>query len=791
MGTGKKGFKRQGKDWTATELFGDAGGSEARQIGRRLTLRFLGKSKPELDRAEFHAQASKAAYIQQRDPEHSFTWTRVLQALSLLFLEYLCAALEGREADFCFRGARTASLAASLGDAMGKNTGILYDLFKEAVGSTEATRLKWVLDGHNLHGKEDNERRIIVRSEYLPADCVEVFWEGKPLVTPEALRAFGNLIRKAWELEPSQQPDPPSKEEPKQAAPTEDKPPVKPRSAPATSEPASSPKPEPEPSPKQSDASPKPSESTPATEPKTPSPSEPAEQPSAAQSPKPSAPLFIPIDPALFTVPESSGYWPDDAPLISFAANCPDWTLGNAFEGAIIFGATGSGKTSGSGAAIAETFLRAGFGGLVLTVKQKEADHWRRLCARCGREKDLVVVQRGGDWRLNLLAYEAQRPGRGAGLCDNLVDFCQNLLDISSRNHAQSNSDPLWPRAARQLLNATFDLFLLAGGGITFDRLADFVGAAPTEAIPATEKAWQQIPVFGEILLAATKASTSEEDQRLLGRALNYWFKIYPGLAPKTRTSISLGVFVMLDAFRGRDVPALISSETNITPESILSGKIVVLDLPIKVFKHTGLLVQSAWKYLFQTTVEREDHAGDPHRRPAFLWEDEGQHFFSSHDNHFQATARSSRVSRVILTQNLHGFSQELGRDGYAAAKSIFANLNTKIFHANSDPDTNAWAAKMFGTEIQNLMGISHGAMPQPKDAFDYVRQQFDPTDRTSVSFSEHRDFAVQPEAFHHLRMGGTKNDFRVDAFVTWLGLGDEHQPHFTLTTFQQHQHPS
>src|SRR5271169_2434316 len=100
-------------------------------------------------------------------------------------------------------------------------------------------------------------------------------------------------------------------------------------------------------------------------------------------------------------------------------------------------------------------------------------------------------------------------------------------------------------------------------------------------------------------------------------------------------------------------------------------------------------MVQSSWKYLFQTALERHTRTGDPRRRPVFLWEDEGQYFFSDHDHHFQATARSARVSRVVLTQNLHNFYKEFGHGGIEAANSVFGNLNTKIFHANSDPATN------------------------------------------------------------------------------------------------------
>jgi hypothetical protein len=256
-------------------------------------------------------------------------------------------------------------------------------------------------------------------------------------------------------------------------------------------------------------------------------------------------------------VPETDGRWPDDSPLIVLGPEeAPyTWTLKNAFEGVLILGTTGSGKTSGSGDAIAESFLRSGFGGLVLTVKKDEAEHWRRLCAYCGRENDFVAVSRGGPWKLNLLAYEAQRPGRGSGLATNLVSFCQNLLGVSSRYHGPRFTEAIWEEATNELLNATFELFLTAKAGITFDSLATFVQKAPTERLPSNEESWFNIPTFGAILAMANQRAETDEDRRMLQQDIHpssghpsRWVSIpcstpfgdaiYPPSFPPTRTSL-------------------------------------------------------------------------------------------------------------------------------------------------------------------------------------------------------------------------------------------------------------
>ena len=63
--------------------------------------------------------------------------------------------------------------------------------------------------------------------------------------------------------------------------------------------------------------------------------------------------------------------WPDHQGLVALGADT--WRIKDACEGTVIFGGTGSGKTSGSGRALARSFLAAGFGGLVLCAKLRRA----------------------------------------------------------------------------------------------------------------------------------------------------------------------------------------------------------------------------------------------------------------------------------------------------------------------------------------------------------------------------------------------------------------------------------
>ena len=96
---------------------------------------------------------------------------------------------------------------------------------------------------------------------------------------------------------------------------------------------------------------------------------------------------------SLVSVPEPTPNpvkdWPDDnAALLDFKAEGDGvraenfWSLSDAFQGVQVFGGTGSGKSSGSGQALARAFMKANLGGLVLTAKTDEAAQWEEYAIR-------------------------------------------------------------------------------------------------------------------------------------------------------------------------------------------------------------------------------------------------------------------------------------------------------------------------------------------------------------------------------------------------------------------------
>jgi Mg-chelatase subunit ChlI len=96
----------------------------------------------------------------------------------------------------------------------------------------------------------------------------------------------------------------------------------------------------------------------------------------------------------------------------------------DAVEGIAILGAPGSGKTTTSGRQVALALLQIpNSSGLVLTAKPDETTNWIAYAKECGREKDLIVFNAESGLHFDPLHYAFNRPGRGAGDTETVIDF--------------------------------------------------------------------------------------------------------------------------------------------------------------------------------------------------------------------------------------------------------------------------------------------------------------------------------------------------------------------------------
>ncbi len=470
---------------------------------------------------------------------------------------------------------------------------------------------------------------------------------------------------------------------------------------------------------------------------------------------------------------QPTGLWDLDQPLLNW--NCSingrpadDWTIRDSLDGTLICGATGSGKSSGSGRTIARSLLQAGYGGLVLTAKADERSQWETYCRETGRSEDLIVFGPEQPWTFNFLDYEVRRPGDGAGLTENIVNLFSTILEVAERGSSGGGRDDegYWKRAARQLCRNLVDLAILADSRIAVPGLYSFLTSAPHSLAHVASEEWQKTSLLYMALKRAERRVVGERQKRSLGLVADYFLGEWPALSEKTRSVILSSFTSMLDVLNRGIACDLFSGETNLTPEATWAGKIVLIDLPIKEFSDVGEFAQVLWKHAFQRSVERRNVQSEP--RPVFLWADEAQYFVTSYDMQFQTTCRGARVATVLLTQNVSNFYAALGNgdQGRAEADSLFANLNTKCFHANGDPVTNEWASSLIGRTRQFMM---NGSNSRREDMVSSILNWGDPA-QNSAGFSEQMDYEVEPSEFTRLRTGGPTNGLLVDGILVRNG---------------------
>ena len=446
-----------------------------------------------------------------------------------------------------------------------------------------------------------------------------------------------------------------------------------------------------------------------------------------------------------------------------------DWGDGAAFRiadaltGVCVFGATGSGKTSGPAKHLAYGYLAKGFGGVVLCAKPEEARQWQAWAAETGRTKDLVIIDAQGTWRFNPLEWEASRGG-GGGFTINIVSLLDEIAgSISGSGEAKGGGDQLfWENARRNLITNLVDLAVLAGLEVSLPLLRKIASSAPTSLEQLSNPEWVSASQCIRALADADELTrkADSETRADFEECQTFWTQDFPSLAEETRSSIMLNFVVMIRNLVTRPLRKLFSSDTNVKPEDTFSGRIIIVNLPVQEYGMAGKIANLLWKSCFQKAVLRRMPPTIPGQflRPVFLWADEAQHFITKQDSEYQATARSAGGCTVYLTQNRESYRRVLGNND--AVDSLLGNLQCKLFCQNAG-DTNEYAAKLLG---ERWLKVSNTSFGQNQSADVTNRQQGG--SNAGVSTSEQRRYYVEPSRFTTLMRGGENNDFIVEAIV-------------------------
>ena len=383
------------------------------------------------------------------------------------------------------------------------------------------------------------------------------------------------------------------------------------------------------------------------------------------------------------------------------------FTLRDACQGVLVMGGIGSGKTSGSGKALAGAFLRAGMGGIILCAKPEEAEHWRRLAREHGRSASLIEITPDCPYSYNLIAAELARQGV-AGL--NTVTECtMQMVGIARQASASPGrgNEQFWEDTTRQVVRHTIPVLYAATGTVRIADLLRFVRSAPQSPEQMHDPDWQRSSFFCECFARAAGVLDDATGERMVG----YWRNDFATLDPKTRGNIVISLTTALDRFQHGWLARLFCGSTSFVPELTFHGAIILLNLPALTLNEDGIIAQQLFKYVWQRAVlARNALPPEQQARPVFLWADEAQYFVNSFDAEYLSTCRGSRACTVFLTQSLPTFYARMGGDNARdRVHHLVGNFATRIWHNNACAETNEWAAKTLGRTVHTRANFSEG----------------------------------------------------------------------------------
>lgn len=446
--------------------------------------------------------------------------------------------------------------------------------------------------------------------------------------------------------------------------------------------------------------------------------------------------------------PRPHGQWPLDRPLVELAPG-DAFTVRDCVSGVQIFGGTGSGKTSGSLALLAQAMLRDEWGMLVLTTKRGEAEQWEGWAGQNERGQDVLRIRPGDGHHFNFLDYLNRHPDPGASVATNIADMLMTLAQHSRPKEKASETSQFFAESASRMATQAIHLLRDAGEPLTLEGIGQVISSAPTHPLEMEEER------FGDSLLPRLLRQAQDRGSTRVRGQGDYWLREFPSMNERTRGDVIATLTTVIYRFTEQPIRDLIASSQGSTyiPDSVDAGRIMILDCPIVSYLQAGRLFQIAIKLLVQQAIVRRMAADTT--RPVAIFADEAQNFATHSDYAYQAICRDFRGCTIYATQSIDNYLEAVGSD--AAVEALLASLVTKIFHANAGR-TNEWAEKLIAGDWRQMSSES-------------LNQQ---GDRGRHSFGMSESEQVHPQVlaseFTRLRTGGVRNGGIVDAIVFQMG---------------------
>ncbi|QYO62489.1 TraM recognition domain-containing protein [Leptolyngbya sp. 7M] len=235
--------------------------------------------------------------------------------------------------------------------------------------------------------------------------------------------------------------------------------------------------------------------------------------------------------------------------------------------------------------------------------------------------------------------------------------------------------------------------------------------------------------------------------------AIVFFMEEWAGLNSRTRSTVESTLTSATDALSRGAVRDMVSAPNpNFSPESLYNGSVVIVDFPVLVYRDIGQLIQVVLKYCTQRCHGRRDI--NRNARPTFIVCDECHLLIVDADQAFQTTARSSHTAVVYATQSISTYLEAFGSQSEARVHSLLGNLQTQIFHQQTDIKTINYVQELVGRSRQLFMNSN------ATRGGDWLAPLWGESSGGSAGFSESFEFELQAGELNGLAKGGPPHWF-------------------------------
>ncbi|MBS1773068.1 MAG: type IV secretory system conjugative DNA transfer family protein [Bacteroidetes bacterium] len=518
-----------------------------------------------------------------------------------------------------------------------------------------------------------------------------------------------------------------------------------------------------------------------------------------------------------------------DKPLIKFSGEDTCLTIRDSHTSCFITGGVGSGKTSGSCSHLISKMMENGYGMLFLTVKADEAELYRKLAKKTGREQNVIEVSPDQTNYFNFIQYFSNASD-GFSYASNIYNILKTAIKTSEMQSAGQEHDAFFSQSTDRLLLSVIDLCMISDGDLSIERIYEIAQSLPKQADDEVENE-KEAPGQNQTAAQATTSNNSTDankeeppkaketaftqalaiakgrvklkidewqklqnvaalrtlteaqlrrkmakeipDYRKLKLLQQFFLDTMFRISSKTRSIIQMCIVNFLSSFLDDPMYSLFCKHpSTFTPDDCINkGSIIILNLPVMLYSKAGQDAQTLVKLCFQKAWQRRDV--NKNGRSLALVSDECQYFVCDTDALFQTSARSQRISVVYITQNLSNLYANMGGGINTPhhVASLLGTFGVRLFHCNSHMETNEMLSQMAG---QAYMEDISRSISYSKDA------------NISNSVSYKLEPLVRPEEMLSLKCGGKPNDFITEAYVFIQGKQFSGDRNFKKVKFKQ-----